>query len=501
MFDVLRHRLLLQMALAFAFGLVLNAYFSLWTIVPIGIVLGSICLKKRVWITFLILFVLLGSVRWSLEERTAPNDITLFPLSNQVTLTGKIASEPVSKSEGRVSIRFNFAVQTVNGSSASGTVLVRVFNPSLTPQNGQTLELTGALEEPEGIRAPGGVDYKGYLHLQGIERIFTVKGEKNLVVLNAQTGWIARLTTRFRSSFQSIMGRLLPPDQAALLGGLILGIQSEMPDEIKEQMQITGTYHLLSVSGSHVYILSLLIFYLSRLIGLSKQQSALMLIILVTSYAVLVGGQPPTVRASLMAGIVSAAFLVKREPDYLSAYGAAGFIILLWQPRMLFDMGFQLSFATIGVILLWTTPFARRIAPHLLEPKENLTRVNILKRYILFTLIGSVVAQIGSTPLVAYYFNSFSVIAPLPNLLLSVITFGIFMVVLPLWLAGVIWLPFALWFAPLLRLPVTFFMEIIQIFSQIPLASVNVPSFSWGWLALFYLLLLALAKEPDERVL
>ena len=145
--------------------------------------------------------------------------------------------------------------------------------------------------------------------------------------------------------------RVMPSPESALLNGILIGDDNEIPPHIQEAFRRTGTSHIVAISGFNVSIvIALVVPMLSRL--LNKRRAALVAIPAIVVYVLLVGASASVVRAGVMAILALIGQLLWRRGFTLNTLCAAAFIMLLMDPQTLFDAGFQLSFmATLGLVL------------------------------------------------------------------------------------------------------------------------------------------------------
>jgi competence protein ComEC len=209
-------------------------------------------------------------------------------------------------------------------------------------------------------------------------------------------------------------------DEQAILHSLLLGYRAEMGDDVKQHFIRSGSMHILAVSGLHVGILYILPALLIRKIRgpvAVRSVAAFFLISLLWSYALLTGFSPSVVRAVTMCTVHRAAVLVGRKADIFHVLSLTAFIMVLSRPAILFESGFQLSFAAVAGIAGFQRPLAK-----LIHPKGWLPR----RAWQLLTV--SLAAQLSTLPLLLYYFHQFStvsvpaslVVVPLATLLLYV---------------------------------------------------------------------------------
>lgn len=213
----------------------------------------------------------------------------------------------------------------------------------------------------------------------------------------------------WRKSFVDYVARMMRPESAAAVDALCFNVTSGLEAETYENLQRTGTVHIISASGLHVLIFALGLRFLLALLPIPRGAQLAIIGIVLAIYAIGAGMRPPVVRSVVMAGILGTAGLFRREPDLLSALAAAGAGYLIWRPDAIFDIGFQLSFAAVaGLALLGGRP--SRL------PAKALPR---LTHGVLEAGRASGIATLATAPLTAYYFGAVSLIAIPANVLIA----------------------------------------------------------------------------------
>jgi len=211
--------------------------------------------------------------------------------------------------------------------------------------------------------------------------------------------------------------------EGAILETLILGGRGRLTPETTQALQKTGLFHLFAISGAHIGMISFMIFGLLRFVRLPIRLSYVLLIVLLIFYSFLVEGRASVVRAAIMSIAFLLGKLFWKDTHLLNTISLSAFVILLFNPFQLFDLGFQLTFAaTLSIIL-----FYPKIMPAI--PKVP------LKIGEMFTL--SLTAQMGVLPLIAQSFHRIIFSGLLLNLI-GIPLVGLIMA------AGYIFLPVAI---------------------------------------------------------
>jgi competence protein ComEC len=216
-------------------------------------------------------------------------------------------------------------------------------------------------------------------------------------------------------------------DELHVVAALILGQQQDISPEILHDYQFAGAIHILSVSGLHVGFILLFITFLLKPLRKNKVGNTIRLVTIIVSlwgFAILAGLSPSVVRSVTMFSFVAVGMHLKRSTNIFHTLLVSVFLILLFQPSFLFDVGFQLSYVALFFIF-WLQPLL-----------ENLwTPNNKITIYFWEILTVSFAAQIGTFPLSIYYFHQFPGLFFVTNLIiipfLSVImALGVFVMVL-----------------------------------------------------------------------
>jgi competence protein ComEC len=218
-------------------------------------------------------------------------------------------------------------------------------------------------------------------------------------------GGVAGTLDRVRERAQDALRRGLPPPQAALLRGMVLGQDEALSDRTRDEFQAAGLTHLVAASGQNVMLLCALVFALSAVLGVGLRPRLLLALGAIALYVPLAGGGPSIQRAGVMGAAGVAATLAGRPAS--RAYGLllAAAVTLALNPRAVDDPGWQLSFAAVAAIMVLAAPIGaalrRRRVPAGLSEAIALT----------------VAATIGTAPLIAVHFDRTSLVSLPANVL------------------------------------------------------------------------------------
>ena len=276
------------------------------------------------------------------ESRPPP---PLARLAGTHEVIGVVRSDPrLSGTLARLDLR----VETIDGVERDGGLRLTMPAPREPLREGDRIAITAEIE-----RAPrfDDFDYAAFLRSRGIHAVAAFP-ERWELLERAAGNDIADALRRLRVWALDNVERALPEPEASLAAGMLLGRQRTMPAGLEEDLRRTGTTHLLVVSGQNVALLLGTAVALLTAV-MSRRRAALLVLALLPGYVVLVGAEPPVVRAAIMAvGIALAAVTGRRTPGWIYlAYALA--IMLALRPLLVHDVAFQLSAtATAGVMLI-----------------------------------------------------------------------------------------------------------------------------------------------------
>jgi len=254
-----------------------------------------------------------------------------------------------------------------------------------------------------------------------------------------------------------IISRLLPEPQAGLLAGILFGLKASFSTELYEDLIITGTLHIVALSGQNISILIGIIHFF--LLSVVKRPIANIISIGVIAWFILfVGPSASVIRAGVMGGITLIGISFGRQvmPVFVWALAVIGMLVL--NPRWIMDISFQLSvMATLGILLFGTKK----------EQKQDLS--SPIRNNLRLTLA----AQVFTIPIIMFAFGRISLVSPLSNLLIGWLIAPVMILGFALVLAGMIWMPLGQIIAWCAWLLLTFIVTAITLTAKIPFASVS----------------------------
>jgi len=383
-----------------------------------------LCVKVSLLNFSLIIAVILaGTLRYELATRVFRHNhiIHFLDLNETVTIQGKVVGFPHSK-KNRIEFELEVSelISQKDNIATCGKILVRLWRANLLPDNGDRLQITGKIQEPRGERNPGDFNYKKFLAANGIYGIVNISRPQDLIVVPAvHKKSLAYFIYLVKRKFYRSFNQMHRGQAQALVKGLLLGERGEISPELQDAFSKCGVIHILAISGLNIGYIGIIFFVLFGLLRLNYQAKIIAVIISVFFYNLLVGFEPPIVRASLMMGIFLFGRLLQRRTDPLNVISAAAVIILLINPPELFQVSFQLSF---GAILSMAYLYQRlKIIFEKWALFGKLTQTK-LGEYLGTLLLVTLAAQLGTLPIVVYYFHRISLIGIILNLLVIPLT-------------------------------------------------------------------------------
>lgn len=348
---------------------------------------------------------------------------------------------------------------------------------------GSVIAVRGTLEPFPASRNPGEFDYGRYLELQEVEGVARVTKKDGIRVLDSLESFtLTSFFASLRRTCSGVLERYSAPQQANFLKGVLLGDRGDIAPEMKQSFIDTGTIHILAVSGFNVGIIALICFSAFSLFRLPKVVIVVATAIVIIAHMFLTGATASVVRATIMASVLLIGALIERKTDIYNSLSVAALVILLWDPKQIFDVGFQLSFAAVFSIVYFY-PLLIQLIKKIPEQYVKIQWID----YTLKLLAVSLAAQLGTIPFTAYYFGRVSVVSLVANLIVvPVVGFntilGFITIVVSFvspWVAGC--------YAVLNNMLAAFLLSCVRIASKVPLAYVETANLTASFPFFYYI--------------
>ncbi|MDD2244032.1 MAG: ComEC/Rec2 family competence protein [Dysgonamonadaceae bacterium] len=261
---------------------------------------------------------------------------------------------------------------------------------------------------------PDDFDYVSYMKNQGFSASVYVPFNK-WIATGKTVNTIVTLSQRFRIKILDFYKSFeLPLDGFAFISALTIGYKADLTEKVQNAFRISGTAHVLAVSGLHVGIVYFVFSFLLSFLGKSGPTNVikqLIIIVLLWIYAFITGMSPAVVRAAIMLSLVCAGKAIGRKGFSYNTIALSAFAILLINPLTFFDVGFQMSFVSVLAILFFVPQFYKIYNPSNRWVKTGWDM-----------LLISISAQLGVFPIVLYYFGTFPNYFIFTNLLIVPLT-------------------------------------------------------------------------------
>lgn len=488
MFLMSKSRVFLFLLLSFIAGVFCASFLDipilfLGGIFVFGIFLISVFWRKKpaMLAGFLILFFVLGLWRCDAVQKEELFAVRKFNNKGEFLIRGKIVAEPDRRDFNQ---KFVFEAQKIeiNGEwrDVSGKILVtsRRF-PEY--QYGDELEISGKIQAPENF---DDFDYIGYL---AKDDVYSLIKYPKIKKINGEELSVFGILFKIRQKFETALGLILPEPHSSFLAALILGARKTLPPELTENLIVSGTTHIVALSGFNITIISSFLISLLTMFLIRRGVAFWISISAIAAFTLMTGAMASVVRAAIMGILVLWAQRESRFYSITNAVVFAGALMIFVNPKILrWDIGFQLSFAaTLGLIYIspifkiWLT--SNKIGKPIISFKQK-----VLENFKeIFYLTAS--AQIATLPLILYHFGRLSLVALFANLaILPVIPLTMFFGFLAGGLALVSVFLGKIAAASVFIL-LSYEMAAVNFFAKIPLASVSLPSLSISLIFFIYL--------------
>jgi ComEC/Rec2-related protein len=223
------------------------------------------------------------------------------------------------------------------------------------PPQGAVLEVLARVELPRG--PSHGFDERTWLRRHGVHVV--LRGDRWRQI--GRRGAFAGATDRLRAWLGHAVATGLHGERQALLEGVVLGDDQGLSEGLRRDFRASGLYHLLAVSGQNVALVAGGVLVLAWLFGIPRLVAEVGALAAMAAYVLAVGAQPSVVRAGIAGALGSVAWLTARQRDRWHFFLLGALALLVWNPYVLLDAGFQLSFAAVAAIFTLAAPLRRRL--------------------------------------------------------------------------------------------------------------------------------------------
>lgn len=358
-------------------------------------------------ILFTCVIVVSGALLFRVQKKNSIPD----KLNQNGYFAGYVSSLPQQKKK---SVFVEFTICRSDSTHLSKPIKTWIYIDKQVPDSsllpGRWLAINANLKVPEKNPLPTEFDFYTYLAEQKVRytayvplknvSILNIKAKNNLKILSLSIK---------KKVLEIFVNNKIKGEELALVSALTIGYKKLIPREQREAYSASGAMHVLAVSGLHVGILFVLF---SFLFGFLKQLPfgnlwfTLVVIMLMLLFAFITGFSPSVSRATIMFSFIAVGKLLRKQQYIINTIAASALVLLLIHPNALFKVGFQLSYIAVSGIVLFY--------PILSERWKASGRVT---KWIIGLILVSVIAQIITAPMNAFYFHRFANYSVIANLI------------------------------------------------------------------------------------
>lgn len=488
-----KSRIFLLLLAAFILGIAFRSFVGVFSeIISFGVVIGTAVIfigffrkhKITIFCGFMFLMFLLGLWRFNQIEEKTPDLRNI--LGQNIEVKGVIWEEP--------DVREDKILLKIKTKKIGEPFILITLRRYPLYKLGDELSMQGKIQKPTSSED---FDYKSYLARQDIFAVsYFPRVEK---IGEEKVSRLRIILSKLKNSFEEKIDQALPEPHAAFLKGLLLGEKQSLPAELINDFKITGTTHVIALSGYNITIVGRFFIGLLSALSIPFFISFWLATLAIILFVVMTGASASVVRAAIMGILVLIARREGRLYSMTNALVLAGALMVWQNPRILrFDVSFQLSFlATVGLVYIspriekwWQKKFASPFSK--IKPKEK--SFNLRQ-----TFIETISAQITVLPLLIYSFGQVSLISPVVNILvLAAVPYSMglgFLTGMLGFISGILArvLGWGVWML------LEYKIRIIEIFAGLPYASLLLPSWmAWVILPVYGLVVWKIFKKEIQ---
>ncbi|MGB4594567.1 MAG: ComEC/Rec2 family competence protein [Anaerolineaceae bacterium] len=431
----------------------------------------------------------------SLKPNT-PDYVQYYLDAGKVELTGIVSTQPKKQQTNLAVFVEVSTIKLLESEKASqakpvaGKVLLRL-PLSANYAYGDSLQVQGELTEPSD---GSDFSYRDYLGHRDVYTMMYYPWVEQLGQGNGNP--VMTLIYQLSDYAKQIVDRLFSAPESGLLKGILLGDQSDIPPDLKHAYTLSGTAHIIAISGFNMAVLAAVISRMTKKLHLIP--AGLITISVLAFYTILVGASASVVRAAIMSSYVILGRFIGRKGNLLNSLGVCVLAMVLLDPHAPWDVGFQLSvMATLG-LSIYMSPLQARLSNWLFE-RFGEKVAEKLTAPIANTFLVTLVAQASVMPLLLYHFREVSplfllanplVLPPQPALMVSAL---VALIVGMIWfpLGNLLkWIPWGLaWYTN----------QMVSFLANLIPEGLRIPRLDWLWVLLSYAVIAWLTLRPTRR--
>ena len=457
--------------------------------------------RKRVflWIGFCLLLLLGGMFRFY----GVPQGSDLQLYRGFCDLRGVVVADPEIK-DRTTTLRLEAKEIRADEEWCGTSGIVQIYAPKFPEfagrdfpyyRYGDLLQIKGMLESPNIPQSEDDFDFAAYLAGQGIYSVMYSPSKIDLLD-NGQKPALIEWIYKLRRSMSESLKKALPEPQCSLVLAMLLGERGTISTEVREDFSRAGTSHLLAISGVHVSIVAGLAMSAGAWVfGRKRPTYFLLALTAIWLYVLISGMRPSAIRAATMGSLWLYADWIGRQRSTFTALAFVAAAMLAFTPRLLSDVGFQLSFAAMAG-LVFLTPIFQNQGRKIFGGTDG--EVSSAANFVIASFSVTLGAVLATLPLITYYFGfislmslpaTFFTLPAVPGIIISSTLAGFTGILAPAVAAILGWCSW---------LFANYVLKVVELFAMIPFASVEI-DVDTPEVCIYYSALIAMLWLPQNR--
>ena len=431
------------------------------------------------------------------------DDLSKF-IPSKASITGIVTSIPTTNNSEKTKFYIKAQSGIFDGVKADNLKAKTIVTLYDTQENiskikiADKIELKGKLRSPIKAKNPSQFDYSNYLKNKKIfSTLYVQKGDwKILSKPDSLSGKFLQKLNDTRNSILEHHKKYIKSPNIEVLGGIVFGDDAiNPPDEIKNSFINSGLLHILAASGMNVSIIFGIWYFIGCRLRINHRIVVILGALLVAFYTLMTGMGASVLRAAIMIEFIILGKLIDRSANSVSLIFLVAFLMLLYNPAMINDVGFQLSFVVTFALIFYAQPVLEKI-------KNRITEA------LLGAIFIPIIAQLWAAPIQMFYFNTFATYSILANFFIApfiaVLSFlGFVSAILAMIPFDVFADRVCMFFAIILNPVVTILIKISNYFANLPDALLTTTHPDIFRIVIYYSMLvllgLALRKQFNNR--
>ncbi|MFA6999656.1 MAG: ComEC/Rec2 family competence protein [Candidatus Paceibacterota bacterium] len=342
---------------------------------------------------------------------------------------------------------------------------------------GDKVKVNGVLEEPENFTTNSGKEFNYRRYLANKDIYYLIKNAEIEILSTNNGSKVKSLLYKIKNSFILNINSVIPMPESDLANGLILGVRGGFDEDTKQEFIDTGTIHIIALSGYNVSIVANNVMKFFSLM-FSITVSIVLGFIVIILFIIMTGASATAIRAGIMASIMLLGRMTDRKYLAGRALIVAGLLMIAYDPRVLSDMSFQLSFIATGGVLF--------VTPKIM----NWFRILPLRYGIREMVASTVAATISVLPILLYLTGVLSLVSLPANFLILLIIPTIMLLIFITGIAGFVLPILSIIFGYITYIILLYMLSVIHFFGSLSFASISIQSFPLVLTILIYFFLL-----------